>query len=169
MKKKTLWFSSFYCLLFPFHKRKSMFAVLHSDINSLKSGLLHFTDQPNCKNCRSAKVKDEIINFVLRNYLVDRYSSFSITLPLKHSGSPTKQYFVYESRDTLLKGQAQYNIPSCSNRFRPAAFDNANIINYFIKPVTLIRRSTVLSLSLQSVFPDKSIKLFSSEIYACSK
>jgi len=26
--------------------RKSMFALLHSDINSLKSGLLHLTGQP---------------------------------------------------------------------------------------------------------------------------
>jgi len=41
--KKIIGFSSFYCLLFPFHKRKSMFEVLHSDINSLKSGLLHLT------------------------------------------------------------------------------------------------------------------------------
>ncbi len=51
-----------------------MFAVLHSDINSLKSGLLHLTGQPYRKKSRSAKVKDGIINFILRNYLVDRYS-----------------------------------------------------------------------------------------------
>ena len=51
-----------------------MFAVLHSDINSPKSGLLHLTSQPNCKKNRSAKVKDGIINLILRNYLVDRYS-----------------------------------------------------------------------------------------------
>ncbi len=50
-----------------------MFAVLHSDINSLKSGLLHLTDRAYCKKSRSAKVKDGIINFILRNYLVDRY------------------------------------------------------------------------------------------------
>ncbi len=50
-----------------------MFAVLHSDINSLKSGLLQFTGLPYCKNNRSAKVKDGIINLILRNYLVDRY------------------------------------------------------------------------------------------------
>jgi hypothetical protein len=42
-------FSSFYCLLFPFHNRKSMFAVLHSDINFLKSGLLHLTGHSYCK------------------------------------------------------------------------------------------------------------------------
>jgi hypothetical protein len=73
MKKKIHWFSSFYCLLFPFYKCKSMFALLHSDINSLKSGLLHFTDQPYCKNCRSAKGKDGVINLILRNYLIDEY------------------------------------------------------------------------------------------------
>jgi hypothetical protein len=49
-----------------------MFAVLHSDINSLKSGLLHLTSQPYCKKCRSAKVKDRILNLILRNCLVDR-------------------------------------------------------------------------------------------------
>jgi hypothetical protein len=74
MKKKTLCFRSFYCLLFQFIKRKSMFALLHLDINSLKSGLLHFTGQPYCKNCRSAKVKDGIINLILRNYLIDQYT-----------------------------------------------------------------------------------------------
>ncbi len=50
-----------------------MFAVLHSNINSLKSGLLHLTGQPYCKKGRSAKVKDGIINLILRNYLVDWY------------------------------------------------------------------------------------------------
>ncbi len=74
MKKKTCCFSSFYCLLFPFHDRKSMFAVLHSDINALKSGLLHLTGQTYCKQSRSAKVKDGIINLILRNYFVDRYT-----------------------------------------------------------------------------------------------
>jgi hypothetical protein len=48
-----------------------MFAELHSDINSLKSGLLHLTGQPYNKQNRTAKVKDGIINLILRNYLVD--------------------------------------------------------------------------------------------------
>ncbi len=48
-----------------FHKRKSMFAGLHSDINSHKSSLLHLTSQPYWKKSRSAKVKDGIINFFL--------------------------------------------------------------------------------------------------------
>jgi hypothetical protein len=50
-----------------------MFEVLHSDINPPKSGLRHLTDQPYCKKSRSAKVKDVIINFILRNYLIDQY------------------------------------------------------------------------------------------------
>jgi hypothetical protein len=51
-----------------------MFAVLHSDINSLKSGLLHVTAQPYWKKSRSEKVKDGIINLFLWNYLIDLYS-----------------------------------------------------------------------------------------------
>jgi hypothetical protein len=80
MKKKTLGFSSLHCLLFKLFNRKSMFAVLHSDINSLMSGLLHITGQPYCKNCRSAKFKDEIINLILRNYHVDRYMGLELLL-----------------------------------------------------------------------------------------
>jgi len=38
----------------------------------LKSGLLHLTSQPFCENGRSAKVKDGIINLILRNNLIDR-------------------------------------------------------------------------------------------------
>ncbi len=51
-----------------------MFAVRHSDINSLKSGLLHLTGQPYCKKNRSAKVKDGIINSILRNFLIYQYN-----------------------------------------------------------------------------------------------
>ncbi len=75
MKKRNTDFSSFYRLLFPFHKRKLMFAVLHSDINSLKSGLLHLTGQPYCKKSRSEKVKDGIINLFLWKSVIDRYRS----------------------------------------------------------------------------------------------
>ena len=73
-EEKYFGFSSFYYLLFPFHKRKSMFAVLHSDINIHKSGLLYLTGQPHCKKSRSAKDKDGIINLFLRNYLIGQYS-----------------------------------------------------------------------------------------------
>jgi hypothetical protein len=77
-EEKHFGFRSFYCLLFLFHKRKSMFAVLHSDINSEKSGLLYLASQPYCKKSRSAKVKDRIINLFLRNYLIGRYKSKNI-------------------------------------------------------------------------------------------
>ncbi len=42
-----------------------MFAVLHLDINSPKSGFLHLMGQPYCKKSRSAKVKDGIITHFL--------------------------------------------------------------------------------------------------------
>jgi hypothetical protein len=51
-----------------------MFALQHSDINSLKSGTIHLTGQPYCKNCKSANYKDGIMNIILRFHLVDRYS-----------------------------------------------------------------------------------------------
>jgi hypothetical protein len=39
-----------------------------------KSGLLYSTGQPYCKKSRSAKVKDGIINLIVRNYLIDCYN-----------------------------------------------------------------------------------------------
>ncbi len=51
-----------------------MFTVLQLDINSLKSGLLHLTSQPYCKKSKSDKVKDGIINLILRNYLIAQYT-----------------------------------------------------------------------------------------------
>jgi len=75
LKTENSWFE--FILLFQFHNRKSMFATLHSDINSLKSGFLYLTGEPSCKKSRSAKVKDGIINLILRNYLVDRYMCYA--------------------------------------------------------------------------------------------
>ncbi len=37
-----------------------MFAILHSDINTLKSGLLHFTGHPYCKKLDQQKSKTEL-------------------------------------------------------------------------------------------------------------
>jgi hypothetical protein len=48
-----------------------MFAKLHSDINSLKPGLLHFTSQ---LESRAAKVKMELETKFLGTILVDQYS-----------------------------------------------------------------------------------------------
>ncbi len=39
-----------------------MFAVLHSDINSIKSGILYLTDQPYGEKGRLARVKEGIRN-----------------------------------------------------------------------------------------------------------
>jgi hypothetical protein len=55
-----------------------MFAVLHSDMNSLKSGLLHLTGRPYCKKGRSAKFKDGIRKLIFRNYLDNQYSKISL-------------------------------------------------------------------------------------------
>jgi hypothetical protein len=44
-----------------------------TSLNSPNSGLLHLTGQPYCKKGRSAKVKDGIINLIVRNYLIHRY------------------------------------------------------------------------------------------------
>ncbi len=54
------------------------------------------------------------------------------------------------SREPLLKGKAQYSSPPCTSS---APFDNTNIIHFFTKQATLLRRSIVLSLPLQLVFP----------------
>ncbi len=61
-------------------------------------------------------------------------------------------YIKVLSKEPLLKGKAQYNWPPCTNLFRTAAFD-IDIIYLFTKQPTLERRSTVLSLPLQLVFP----------------
>jgi len=58
--------------LFQLLTRKSIFPALHSDIISLKSGLLHLTGQPWCKKSRSAKVKDGIMKFNERGSTVNR-------------------------------------------------------------------------------------------------
>jgi hypothetical protein len=49
-----------------------MFAVLHSDINSLESGFLYLTGQPWCKKSGSAKVKDGIMKNNERGSTVNR-------------------------------------------------------------------------------------------------
>jgi hypothetical protein len=70
MKKKTLGF--YFILLF-------IVSVSQQEINVstafsyqlLKSSLLHSTGQTYCKKSGSAKVKVEVINLILRNYLID--------------------------------------------------------------------------------------------------
>ncbi len=57
-----------------------------------------------------------------------------------------------KAKELSRKGKAQYCRPPCTNLFRSAAFDFANILDYLIKQVPIMRRSTVLSLPLQLVF-----------------
>jgi hypothetical protein len=56
-----------------------MFEALYSDINSLKSDLLHLTGQPNTPKDRRAKVKDGIISEakLLGTISVDQYILFT--------------------------------------------------------------------------------------------
>ncbi len=60
--------------------------------------------------------------------------------------------------EPLLKGKAQYNSPPCPNKLRSAALDTTNIIYFFTKQATLMRRSTMLSLPLHLVFPSTIMK-----------
>ncbi len=69
-----------------------MFAVLSSDIGSLKSGLLHLTGQI---KGRAAKVKDGIWNLSLWNYLADRYN------PKKERFVPAFELFPFAQQDAL--------------------------------------------------------------------
>ncbi len=55
-------------------------------------------------------------------------------------------------REPLLKGKAQYFWPPRTKQLRSDAFDNTNIIYFFTKQSNLMRRSTLLTLSLQVVF-----------------
>ncbi len=77
MQKENTWFQFIILFIVSISQQESMFVVLHSDINSLKPGLLHLTGKLYCKKSRSEKVKDGIINLILRIYLIDRYNNIS--------------------------------------------------------------------------------------------
>jgi hypothetical protein len=53
----------------------------------------------------------------------------------------------------LLKGKAQYDLLPCINLFNLLIFKIENINRLFTKQANLMKRSTVLSLPLQLVFP----------------
>jgi hypothetical protein len=57
----------------------------------------------------------------------------------------------------LTEGKAQYDWPPCT-KFRSSHFDIENIIYLFTKQANLVRRSTVLSLPSQLVFPGLSVE-----------
>jgi hypothetical protein len=69
-------FNALYCLLFRLLNWKSMFAALHSDINSIKSGLIYLTGPPNSPKGRAGKDKNGIISAtkLLGTISVDRYN-----------------------------------------------------------------------------------------------
>jgi hypothetical protein len=58
------------------------------------------------------------------------------------------------AREVLLWRKAQYGWPHCTNLFRSALFILKYYLLFFYKKTTLMRRSTVLSLPPQLVFPD---------------
>ncbi len=64
---------------------------------------------------------------------------------------------IYDAHSTitepLQKGKDQYSWPPCTNLFRSAPFYIENFIYPPYKQATLTRRSTVLSLPFQLVFP----------------
>jgi hypothetical protein len=66
-------------------------------------------------------------------------------------------------KEHQLKGNAQYSLPPYTSKFGSAAFDIENIIYFLTKQASQMRRSTVLSLPLQLVFPGACICL-----YACA-
>ncbi len=72
MKIESNCFLVIILILFQLLNIKSMLAVLHSDISSLKSCLLRLTGKPYCKKGRSAKVKDGIKKLSLLKNLIDR-------------------------------------------------------------------------------------------------
>ncbi len=62
-----------------------MFAVLHSDINSLKSPFVYLTGQPYSKKGSSTIVKDGIINLSLLSRVKQATLKHQITHGLLHS------------------------------------------------------------------------------------
>ena len=81
--------------------------------------------------------RGSLFHFTYHTSLVKRWSWLISSLEQKDSRL---------RQGTLTKGKALYSWPPCT-------FDTANIIYFFTNLATLVRRSTVLSLPLQLVFP----------------
>ncbi len=75
---------------------------------------------------------------------------------------------VDQDREVLLKGKAQYSWPPCTNQFRSQPFHIENISYFFTKQTTLMRRSIVLSLPLQLMFPDQGNSTRERQASICS-
>jgi hypothetical protein len=80
-EEKQYGLSLFYCLLFQLLERKSMFVILHSDINSLSLASFIYPSSLIEKKSRSAKVKDGIINLICKNYLINNTNARVVASP----------------------------------------------------------------------------------------
>ncbi len=75
------------------------------------------------------------------------------TLPHHQDPPPFPSDTKTATSEVLPQGNAQYSWPPCTNEFRSAPLYIENSIYLFTKQATLMRRSTVLSLPPQSIFP----------------
>ncbi len=66
--------------------------------------------------------------------------SFGYFIITKNQKGLPKVTQLLKTKEALLKGKAQYSWPPCTNSFRSASFDIANIIYYFTKQAPIIRR-----------------------------
>ncbi len=65
----------------------------------------------------------------------------------------TKEHYNASSRKVSLKGKAPYSWPPWNDKFRSGPFYIENLIYFFTKQLTLLRRSILLSLPSKLVFP----------------
>jgi hypothetical protein len=79
-----------------------------------------------------------------------------IRSPLKIYCLPSRNNSTMEP---LLKGKTQYWWPPCTNYLDQLLLVLQTLFTFFKKQATLIRRSAVLSLPFQLVFPDWTIKV----------
>jgi hypothetical protein len=125
-----------------------MFAVLHSDINSL----LHLSGQPYCKKGRSAKVKDGIINLILRDYVLDRYMVSQLTRMLENQKC---KFFLRNLENSIQILEVRFHSGSVETKTGLITFSSLIIISPF-QPVAeqnilnsiiiynFIKKSTIL-------------------------
>ncbi len=76
-----------------------------------------------------------------------------LLVPPPHSNLFSDKLFISSTREVLLKGKAQYSWPPCTKWFNQLLFILQILFTFFTKQATLMRRSTVLSLPPQLVFP----------------
>ncbi len=79
-----------------------------------------------------------------------------VVAPFKTGGKQTSQTILGLHQGTLTEGKAQYGWPPCANKLH---FIMKILFTWVSKQVALMRRSSVLSLPLQLVFPASTLKL----------